>query len=425
MVDISLPRGTRDFNPSESMLRKEIIAIIEEVFKRFGFYPIETPSIETLDVLNAKTYGEESTKEIYKIEGENNGLIYDFTVPMSRYIAMNRNMPLPFKRYQIGNIWRKDEPQHMRYRQFTQADMDIVGSDEVISDAEVVAAAAMALDSLGIKGYKILINDRMILDAVLSLFNIESQKHMQIIRLIDKIPKLGATTVIEQIAGLGIERKVAEELISFLTKEGDNESKLESIRSNISGIEKEVDKFVQLLELISKYPLLGEVTIDLSLARGLDYYTSFVWEFVMYNDGKRLPTIVGGGRFDNLIGIFSKSRLPATGISLGIDRLMDLYKVDNEKRTYAKVFVAYIGDNLNYAVSITNAIRAKGIYTDLNIIKRSISKQLEYANSMKFKYTIIIGDNEVKAAQVRVRDMVSGKEELLSLNEAIGLISGE
>ncbi len=425
MVDVSLPRGTRDFNPSESMLRKEIIAIIEEVFKRFGFYPIETPSIETLDVLNAKTYGEESTKEIYKIEGENNGLIYDFTVPMSRYIAMNRSMPLPFKRYQIGNIWRKDEPQHMRYRQFTQADMDIVGSDEVISDAEVVAAAAMALDSLGIKGYKILINDRVILDAVLSLFNIESQKHMQIIRLIDKIPKLGATTVIEQIAGLGIERKVAEELISFLTKEGDNESKLESIRSNISGIEKEVDKFVQLLELISKYPLLGEVTIDLSLARGLDYYTSFVWEFVMYNDGKRLPTIAGGGRFDNLIGIFSKSRLPATGISLGIDRLMDLYKIDNEKRTYAKVFVAYIGDNLNYAVSITNAIRAKGIYTDLNIIKRSISKQLEYANSMKFKYTIIIGDNEVKAAQVRVRDMVSGKEELLSLNEAIGLISGE
>lgn len=425
MADISLPRGTRDFSPSESILRKEIITVIEEVFKRFGFYPIETPSIETLDVLNAKAYGEESTKEMYKIENENNGLIFDFTVPMSRYIAMNRNMPLPFKRYQIGNIWRKDEPQHMRYRQFMQADIDIVGSEEVISDAEVVAAAAMVLDKLGIKGYKMLINDRVILDLILSYFKIENQKHLEIIKLIDKLPKLGESAVIEQIAALGVERSAAEELIAFITKKGSNEEILESVRANVQGSEKELDKLAQLLQTISKYPLLGEVVIDLSLARGLDYYTSFVWEFVIYEEGKRLPTIAAGGRYDNLVGIFSKTELPATGISLGIDRLMDLCEVDEEKKTYAKVYVAYIGNAQEYAISIANTFRGRGIYVDLNVTKRNISKQLEYSNSMKFKYTVIVGDNEVRDSQVRLRDMVTGTEELLSLNEAIDVIVGD
>jgi len=425
MADISLPRGTRDFSPSESILRKEIITVIEEVFKRFGFYPIETPSIETLDVLNAKAYGEESTKEMYKIENENNGLIFDFTVPMSRYIAMNRNMPLPFKRYQIGNIWRKDEPQHMRYRQFMQADIDIVGSEEVISDAEVVAAAAMVLDKLGIKGYKMLINDRVILDLILSYFKIENQKHPEIIKLIDKLPKLGESAVIEQIAALGVERSAAEELIAFITKKGSNEEILESVRANVQGSEKELDKLAQLLQTISKYPLLGEVVIDLSLARGLDYYTSFVWEFVIYEEGKRLPTIAAGGRYDNLVGIFSKTELPATGISLGIDRLMDLCEVDEEKKTYAKVYVAYIGNAQEYAISIANTFRGRGIYVDLNVTKRNISKQLEYSNSMKFKYTVIVGDNEVRDSQVRLRDMVTGTEELLSLNEAIDVIVGD
>jgi histidyl-tRNA synthetase len=425
MADISLPRGTRDFSPSESILRKEIITVIEEVFKRFGFYPIETPSIETLDVLNAKAYGEESTKEIYKIENENNGLIFDFTVPMSRYIAMNRNMPLPFKRYQIGNIWRKDEPQHMRYRQFMQADIDIVGSEEVISDAEVVAAAAMLLDKLGIKGYKMLINDRVILDLILSYFKIENQKHLEIIKLIDKLPKLGESAVIEQISALGVKRNAAEELIAFITKKGSNEEILESVRANVQGSEKELDKLAQLLQTISKYPLLGEFVIDLSLARGLDYYTSFVWEFVIYEEGKRLPTIAAGGRYDNLVGIFSKTKLPATGISLGIDRLMDLCEVDEEKKTYAKVYVAYIGNAQEYAISIANTFRGRGIYVDLNVTKRNISKQLEYSNSMKFKYTVIVGDNEVRDSQVRLRDMVTGAEELLSLNEAIDVIVGD
>ncbi|MFP3279273.1 MAG: histidine--tRNA ligase [Candidatus Micrarchaeota archaeon] len=425
MVEPSLPRGMRDFNTAEAIARREVLAVVEEIFRRFGFSPIETPALENLNVLYAKTYGEESGKEIFKIEGEDAALRYDFTVPLARFIAMNKDTPLPFKRYQIGPIWRKDEPQRMRYREFLQADIDIIGSSELISDAEVVAVAAQVLDELGVSGYKILINDRIILNGILSFFGVPNEKSVEAIRLIDKLPKVGNEEVIEGLVGLGVKQENARSLIEFIIKEEDNDEKLNRVEANI-GIKEEINKLRELIRLIELYKVKGDIVVDLSLARGLDYYTSFVWEFIVYDEsGKRLPTIVAGGRYDNLIGIFLNQQIPATGISIGIDRIMNVIGSSEETKSYARVYVASMGNVLDYSLYVANALRAAGINTDINVTKRNIAKQLEYANAMRFRYVIIIGEREQSSNKLKLRDMISGNEELLDIEEAIKVIKGE
>ena len=425
MVEPSLPRGMRDFNTAEAIARREVLAVVEEIFRRFGFSPIETPALENLNVLYAKTYGEESGKEIFKIEGEDAALRYDFTVPLARFIAMNKDTPLPFKRYQIGPIWRKDEPQRMRYREFLQADIDIIGSSELISDAEVVAVAAQVLDELGVSGYKILINDRIILNGILSFFGVPNEKSVEAIRLIDKLPKVGNEEVIEGLVGLGVKQENARSLIEFIIKEEDNDEKLNRVEANI-GIKEEINKLRELIRLIGLYKVKGDIVVDLSLARGLDYYTSFVWEFIVYDENrKRLPTIVAGGRYDNLIGIFLNQQIPATGISIGIDRIMNVIGSSTERKSYARVYVATLGNVLDYLLYVANALRAAGVNTDINVTKRNITKQLEYANAMRFRYVAIVGEREQSSNKLKLRDMVSGNEELLDIDEAIKVIKGE
>jgi len=425
MVEPSLPRGMRDFNTAEAIARREVLAVVEETFKRFGFSPIETPALENLNVLYAKTYGEESGKEIFKIEGEDAALRYDFTVPLARFIAMNKDTPLPFKRYQIGSIWRKDEPQRMRYREFLQADIDIVGSSELISDAEVIAVAAQILDELGISGYKILINDRIILNGILSFFGIPNEKSVQAIRLIDKLPKIGNDEVIKGLVGLGMKQENAASLIEFIIKEEDNDEKLNRVEANI-GLKEEVNKLRDLIRLVGLYKAKGDIVIDLSLARGFDYYTSFVWEFIAYDENKkRLPTLVAGGRYDNLIGMFLNQQIPATGISMGIDRIMNLIGSSTDMKSYARVYVATVGNVLDYSLYVANALRSAGINTDINMTKRNIAKQLEYANAMRFRYVAIIGEREQSSNKLKLRDMISGNEELLGIDEAIKVIKGE
>ena len=425
MVEPSLPRGMRDFNTAEAIARREVLAVVEETFKRFGFSPIETPALENLTVLYAKTYGEESGKEIFKIEGEDAALRYDFTVPLARFIAMNKDTPLPFKRYQIGPIWRKDEPQRMRYREFLQADIDIIGSSELISDAEVVAVAAQVLDELGVSGYKILISDRIILNGILSFFGVPKEKNVEAIRLIDKLPKVGNEEVIEGLVGLGVKQENARSLIEFIIKEEDNDEKLNRVEANI-GIKEEINKLRELIRLIGLYKVKGDIVVDLSLARGLDYYTSFVWEFIVYDEnGKRLPTIVAGGRYDNLIGTFLNQQIPATGISIGIDRIMNVIGSSTDRKSYARVYVATVGNVLDYLLYVANALRAAGVNTDINVTKRNIAKQLEYANAMRFRYVAIVGEREQSSNKLKLRDMISGNEELLDIDEAIKVIKGE
>lgn len=423
-MEPSMPRGVKDLPPEEAIVSREIVYTIEEVFKRFGFYPIETPSIETLEVLNAKSYGEEASKQIYSLSDERSGLRFDFTVPLARYMAMNKETPLPFKRYQIGNIWRKDEPQRMRYREFLQADVDIVGSKEILSDAEVVAAPALVLEELGVQDFKILLSDRIFIEGVLKNFGVKQENFLQAIRIIDKLPKSSVDEVTKELAAIS-SGKDAEAIISFLTKGGSSDEILSRLSAELPSLKDEVEKFRRWLDILSAYGI-DNAEVDLSLARGLDYYTSFVWEFIQFENGQRLPTIGGGGRYDRLMELYSGRGLPATGMSLGISRILDILKGRPLRKTYARVLVSYITqENMDYAISIAQKIRAAGVYADINVMNRSLTKQLEYANALMFKYIIILGDKEKSENKVKLRNMLTGAEQMLSLEDTIAALKGE
>lgn len=424
LMSLSIPRGTRDYDPVDSIALHGIMHDVEQTFRSFGFCPLETPSVESLEVLSAKAYGEESRNEIFLLEDGQEGLRYDFTVPMARYIAMNRDLQFPFKRYQIGSVWRMDEPQKMRQREFLQADIDIAGSSEISSEAEVIGATATALRRVGIREYSIFINSRMILDLALGHFGLPKEKHAAAIRLIDKMQKIGRDEVGAGIVRLGIDQRKCDDLLDFMSRPGSNEEKLEAAAAELDGAQEEVKRLEKVFSLLKLYDITGRLEIDLSLARGLDYYTSTIFEFVAFDDGKRLPTIAAGGRYDGLISIYSKREVPAVGSSIGIARIFELLGKKAMRKTYAIVHVSYIKEeNLEHAVRAVQRLREAGICADLEVTKRKLSKQLEYTSSMGTAYTMIIGEKEVAMGKIRLRNMIDGSEELLSLDEAIVKLS--
>ncbi|MCL5239610.1 MAG: histidine--tRNA ligase [Candidatus Marsarchaeota archaeon] len=413
------PRGVRDFSPAEAISLRYITGVVEEVFKRFGFYPLETPAIENISTLNAKDqYSEEQQKEIFTMKDEQTGLRYDFTVPLARYVASNKDISLPFKRYQIGNAWRRDEPQRMRYREFMQADVDVVGSAEPDSDAEVIAATALAIEETGIRDYAVLVSSRELLRQVILGFGVPADKEAQAVRIIDKLQKIKRDEALAQLSELA-KGQDAERLLGFMEQEGSNEEMLQKIAANIEGSKALVERMQELLKLLGSYRLNGKVVFDMTLARGFDYYTGFVWEFAVEENGRRSLSIGGGGRYDGLIGIYSKRATPATGSSLGISRMFEILN-GASKKTYAKVFVAYIGQqNRDYALNAATEMRGNGIYVDLNTSSKNISKQLEYAGSLDIPNVLIVGDQERQANKVKLRNMQTGEEGLITLQEAI------
>ena len=414
------PRGVRDFSPAEAISLGYITYVIEDVFKRFGFYPLITPALENTSVLNAKAYGDEPSKEIFVMKDEETGLRFDFTVPLARYVAENKDLTLPFRRYQIGSTWRKDEPQKMRYREFVQADIDIVGSAEIESDAEIIAAGALSLEQLGMRNYTIVLNSRELLKQVMLGLGVPASKEVQALRLLDKLEKTSREDVLAQLSTLVPGGQVGEKLIGFIQQQGSNEEKAQNVIANVAGAKEPAGKILELLSVLAAYKLNGKIVFDMSLARGLDYYTGFVWEFVVEENGKRLPSIGAGGRYDDLIGIYTSKSLPATGMTLGISRIFDVLNVPGSKKTYAKVFVAYIGkQNREYAINAANTLRGNGIYVDMNATTRNLSKQLEYASSLAVPWVVIAGDKEREASKLRLRNMENGEEELISLQEAI------
>lgn len=417
---VGLPRGTNDFNARDSILMKEIISIAEEIFKRYGFSPIITPSIENTAVLNAKAYGDETTKEMYLLEGGDAALRFDLTVPLARFMAMNKDIPLPFKRYQIGTVWRKDEPQKMRDREFMQADVDIVGSKDLQSDAECIAAMTDAIRAIGIRNFTVLINSRGILGAILKAFAIREDLHPKVIRIIDKMSKISAAETVNQLKTIDIDQNTAEKMINFIKWGKTNEEKLEKVEINVPDSKPEVEKLKQVLAMLSSYGIESEVDVDFSLARGLDYYTGLVWEVVAEIDGKATPSIASGGRYDNLVGIYSKSPTPAVGSSLGLSRIFELTKNRAERKTFASVFMANIGkDTAPYAIEIAMKLRSLGVYVDMNVTERGISKQLDYSNSVGIKNVAIVGARERDAKKVNFRDMLTGTEELIDIDTLI------
>ena len=418
-MTISLPRGTSDFKPEEAITLKAIKKKIEHVYRLYGFYPLETPALELLETLTSKAYGEENEKEIYVIDGKIEGLRYDLTVPLARYISMNKDIVLPFKRYQIGAVWRMDEPQKMRDREFFQADMDIVGNTNITAEAELLSATMSALSSIGITSASILINSRVLLGSIMDHFGINGELHIPIMRIIDKLQKIGKEETKKQIIQKGINDNTATELLDLILSDTGNAEKLSKLENMLGESKAEIEKLMTLLSLLKKYGIDKEIIIDLSLARGMEYYTGLIWEVVLIENGKRLPSIASGGRYDKLIGKYLKRDIPAVGSSIGINRVFQILDKNNT-RTYAKAYVAYINkENQEYAISIGIALRKNNISTDINLLERGITKQLDYANALKIPYVIIVGSIERTSNKLKLRNMSTGEEQMLDLESSI------
>ena len=421
MADIPFPRGMRDLLPNEALFRNELLKKIESVFQRYGFLSIDTPTLESVKVLKAKGGIGEDTKLIFETTEDELGLRYDFTVSLARYMGMHQELPLPFKRYAIGKAWRREEPQRLRYREFTQADIDIVGGERAQTDAEIVGTIAKVLDEIGID-YVIRLSSRALMDSLLASFGVKSGQFMDVMRAVDKLDKLGRDKVVELLNALGLDRDQISRIDDLINRKGSNADKLD-FAATVSK-DKSVEELRSAIESAQSYGIRGTIVVDFSIVRGFDYYTGMVLEIADASGEKN--SIGGGGRYDKLVGIYSGKDLTAVGVSLGIDRILDIMKFsDSPKQTYAKLFVINVKDsNYRYALGVANWFRGRGIATDINLSTRNISNQLSYANSLKFEYAAIVGDVEEQSNKIKLRNLVSGEETTVTNDEALKMMGG-
>ncbi|MDD5022681.1 MAG: histidine--tRNA ligase, partial [Candidatus ainarchaeum sp.] len=331
MSNRSTPKGMRDFLPEDMLIREEVIEKIKKVYRKYGYLPLETPAMEYLKVLDSKQSGEEIAGQIFKIENSELGLRYDLTVPLAR-VASENSFPKPFKRYCIGRVWRREEPQKGRFREFWQADIDVIGSKSMRADAEAITAAREAIIELGFDTPKIIINNRKIMNSLSKKIGFEKEVNF-VLRIMDKLDKIGENEVKKQLENK-IGKEKTEKILKEIIVKGDNRKKLEIAKKVDEEGAKELEEIIKLCNF--------EIEIDFSLVRGLGYYTGPVFEIKL---GDKIGSVAGGGRYDNLIGLYGQTDY-AVGISLGIERLILLIKERSKEKTKTKVLVCAIDEKL-------------------------------------------------------------------------------
>jgi len=413
-------KGTRDFLPEEMILRQQVLEKIKSVFETFGFQPLETPALESWEVLSKKgTGGDEILNETYNFKDKGDrmiGLRYDLTVPLARVMASNPNLNLPFKRYQIQNVWRYGDIAKDRFREFLQADIDIVGSEKMNADAEIIACAISVLDSLGFKKFLVRINNRKILEALAKYSGVEDDKIVDVLRSIDKLEKIGIDKVKEELRAKGISDNSVQNILESVKIKGEPEIVLKKVEKIIKN--EGIEELKQVISILKKMKVKPKFTIDISLARGLDYYTGPIFE-IFAEEG--IGSIAGGGRYDKMIGLFSGKDVPAVGISFGIERIIEVMKerkMIEARKSKVKVFVIAVNDKVRDKVlEVVQILRNKSIQTDYDLRSRSLSKQLNYANSLGIPNVIIVGEKELQKKAVKLRKMETGEETLLKIKD--------
>ncbi len=421
-------KGTRDFLPEQMIKRNYVINIIKEIFEEFGFEPLETPTIELWETLSGK-YGEEGDRLTYRFidRGQREvGLRYDLTVPLSRVVAMYPNIPKPFKRYQIQPVWRADKPQKGRFREFYQCDVDIVGSPSVLADAEIIAVIYHVLQKLQFRKFKIRINSRKILSGITEISGAGNEADVEVSRAIDKLDKIGLEGVRQELLKRGISPEGTERILDILNISGSNTEKLEqtarllqSSATGSAGVQEiqELFRFLELYEIPDEF-----LMFDLYLARGLDYYTGPIFETVV--EEPRIGSITGGGRYDKLIGLFSGQEHPATGSSIGLERIItvmdELNMFPPDLRTPVQVLVTvFDAETLPYSIRIANRLRQAGIRTDLYTGKAKLRGQFGLANDKGIPLVVIAGPDEQEAQQVNIKDMRRGEQIAVPLEKLV------
>ena len=411
-------KGTRDFLPEEKILRQKIVDVLRQTFEEFGFSPLETPAIERWEVATMKGSSDETTdvyKEIYRFKDQGNRdlvLRYELTFPLARVVANNPQIPKPFKRYQIGKVWRDGPVKTGRYREFWQCDVDTVGTNSLIADAEILALYTKIFERLGLD-IIIKINNRKFLDALLSYAGIPEEKRKDMLISLDKLEKIGIEGVIEDAK----ERNISEEEVR----------KVFEIVKKINPEKPEVDepKLKEALEEIkelSRYAInMGAKNIYFipTLTRGLTYYTGPIFE-VFLKSGKLSSSLAGGGRWDNMISDFAgtEEKIPATGTSFGLDTIYDAMVLEGKlekKKSVVDVFVIPINTE-EECIKIVKELRELGVNTDMDMMGRNISKNLSYANSLGIPYCIIVGKKELEQNAIKLRNMKTGEEKLINFD---------
>ena len=404
-MDYSAPKGMRDFLPDEAAKREWAIDAIKRTYRKFGFVPLETPALETLEVLEKKC-GDEIKGQLFRIDDGKTALRFELTTSLAR-VASSNTFKKPFKRYQVAPVWRREEPQKGRFREFYQADADIIGCPTMRAEAELIACAVSAISELGFSGATVRLNDRRIITAIAS--SLLSGKENAVLRILDKREKIGDAACVKMLSEAGADQKDAQRLVSSLTVAADNSDAL------VVALKYSPEAAVSLRGIIALLKEYGDidVKVDLSLVRGLDYYTGAIFEISL---GRGMGSVAGGGRYDNLLSMYGQGD-SAVGISLGIERLLSLMGA----RAPAKqgVFVAAVKDEFyNYALQVAARLRAGGVECKTDLNARSLKKQMDYAAGC-CKYIAVVGEREKKEGKVTLRDLTSGKEEILTVEQAI------
>lgn len=446
-----IPKGTRDFSPVEMAKRNYIFNTIREVFHLYGFQQIETPSLETLSTLMGK-YGEEGDKLLFKIQNSGDyfsgltdeellsrnaaklackfcekGLRYDLTVPFARYVVMHRDeITFPFKRFQIQPVWRADRPQKGRYREFYQCDADVVGSNSLLNEVELVQMIDAVFGKFGIR-VSIKVNNRKILTGIAEIIG-EADKIVDITVAIDKLDKIGLDNVNAELASKGIPQEAIDKLQPIILLNGSNEEKLATLKQVLAASEtglKGVEECEFILKAVAGLGVKSEVELDLTLARGLNYYTGAIFEVKALD--VQIGSISGGGRYDNLTGVFGMDGMSGVGISFGADRI---YDVLNQLDLYPKeavngtelLFVNFGEKEAAFALGLLMKVRAAGIRAEIFPDSAKMKKQMSYANAKNIPFVAIVGENEMNEGKAMLKNMETGEQALVSVEELIAAV---
>ena len=446
-----IPKGTRDFSPVEMAKRNYIFNTIRDVFHLFGYQQIETPSMENLSTLMGK-YGDEGDKLLFKIQNSGDyfngitdeellsrnavklaskfcekGLRYDLTVPFARYVVMHRDeISFPFKRYQIQPVWRADRPQKGRYREFYQCDADVVGSNSLWNEVELVQMIDRVFGKFGVR-VSIKINNRKILTGIAEIIG-EADKIVDITVAIDKLDKIGLENVNAELASKGIPQEAIDKLQPIILLSGSNEEKLETLKTVLATSEaglKGVEESEFILKTVSALGVKSEVELDLTLARGLNYYTGAIFEVKALD--VQIGSISGGGRYDNLTGVFGMDGMSGVGISFGADRIFDVL---NQLDLYPKeavngtelLFVNFGDKEAAYCLPILTKVREAGVRAEIYPDASKMKKQMGYANDKQIPFVAIVGENEMNEGKLTLKNMTTGEQSLVTPDELLAVV---
>ena len=445
----SLPKGTRDFGPEKMAKRNFIFDNIKSTFQKFGFQPLETPTMENLDVLTGK-YGDEGDQLIFKILNSGDflskvsdsqiaqgskevtksicekALRYDLTVPFARFVVMNRNeISFPFKRFQIQPVWRADRPQKGRYREFYQCDADVVGTDSLLCEAEIILMIKEVFQKLGLTDYTIKINNRKILSGIAEIVGAQNNE-TDLFVAIDKLDKIGIDKVAEELATKNFSPENINQVTQVLEAKGSINEKFGFISQLLHTSEvgkKGIEEIKSIFEIVSQLGNnLDNIDFDLTLARGLSYYTGAIFEVKVNNVS--IGSVSGGGRYDNLTGVFGLPDVSGVGFSFGVDRLydvleeLDLFPTDSLKSTEV-IICSFDKEGLTYSYPLLTKLRAAGIKSELYPEATKMKKQMSYANAKNIPYVIVIGSDEMESGKLTFKNMITGEQSLSTIDEII------